>query len=411
MNTTHRAPRPRVNLPPLPTEIWLNILARACSAGDWNPLGLHSVVDFSCSSARQRKKIFKESLVTKRYVVRVCKQWNTWASPYLYENLYLGRSKCLRSLHDALFKACDSEGANVVKPNILGLWIKRLDIALRENLSVQDMDARDENITLISGIVQCLPNLTIVFFRNHHSSLGSLSPILWNLANTCGSTLQAVVWDCRVPSPAPNVWRAFLQKAIHIRILHCPQHLHANEFEVLPPLLPFLEFLHAYEHPLFSHFPSLRHLVVDVLEVQTGWKPFLKVNGVKLEVVQLNIYISRYCLTIMSLLVVFCPNLVRLDISASDWDLIPFRIDDFELELPPKVHTLGLQNTAIQAPSQMYGLLFSGLEEMKLTSSLSCIQLIDAGNVRDLTRKHRRILIRGIEMLKRKGLELRDHED
>lgn len=347
--------------------------------------------------------------MTKRYVVRVCKQWNAWASPYLYESLYLGRSKSLPSLRDALVRARDSEDVNMVS-HTSGRWTKRLDIALRDNLSKQDIESRDEIVvSLISEIVQCLPTLIIVNFGCHQSSSW---PIIWNLANTCGSTLQAVVCRGDILAPAPDVWRKLLEKAAHLRFLLWPKHLRLYESEVLPPVLPSLELLQVDDYPLFGHFPSLRHLVFDVRQfpIPTGWKPFLEVNGMKLEVVQLNISTCRSTITIMTFLFDCCPNLVRLNITATDWDLIMFTMNKFGHKLPTKLRTLGLQSTTIQSSSQMHSLLFYELQNMKFPSSLSCIQLFDGGNVKDLTQKHPRILTEGLVMLRKKGLELRDHE-
>ncbi|KAG6887165.1 hypothetical protein C0992_000368 [Termitomyces sp. T32_za158] len=400
MNTTRRAPKAHINLPPLPTEIWLNILERACSAGDWNPLGLSFVTDFSLPSVRSRKNVLRKSLITKCRVVRVCKQWNVWASPYLYESLYLGRIKSLHSLRDALVRTRNSEDADTVN-HASGRWTKRLDIIIRNNPSTQD----DKVTCLISEIVQCLPSLSIIDFGDYQSSS---SPIIRNLANTCGSTLQAVILGADIPPPGLNVWREFFEKAAHIRFLRWPRW---HEVGVLSPVLPSLELLRVYDHPLLGYFPSLRHLTFDVYAHSVDskeWKPFFKVNGMKLEVIQLNISTFHY--STLTPLFDLCPNLVRLNISVYDWDNIMLLTNDSGLKLLPKLRILGLQKTTNQSSSQMYGLLFRELKDMTCASSLSCIQFFDAGNVKDLTQKHHSMLTRELEILRKKGLELRDHE-
>ncbi|KAG6864861.1 hypothetical protein C0991_006715 [Blastosporella zonata] len=408
MNTTHRAlPKP-IDLPQFPAEIWLSILERACVAGIWNPFTVENAIEFSISEARRRNKIYKQSLVTKRYVVRVCKQWNAWAVPYLYEHIYLGRSKCLRPLRNALMKSNQPEPA-ISTSHGLGWWTKQLDIALRDEPPSLFLFEEEEN-SLVSDILECLPNLTIVNFDTHGAHGCSFpTTILSSLTNSSGSNLQAVSWHNDCSPQEAHAWQALIDKAANIRRLLCPN----GEMTCRAPypLLPSLQCIRLKTKTLDGELPSLRHLISNVYLDYDGWRGLLALHGGKLEIIQL--YLDQEDDILLSPLLAcfsrFCTKLVRLDLSISEWGILDLW-GRHELIPPTGVRVLGLQNTAIQASAKGYRSLFTGLKKLQLTPSLRCIQLTDCGNVNDLSQKHTRMMMNLVAMLKERGLELRDHE-
>ncbi|KAG6831521.1 hypothetical protein H0H92_009789 [Tricholoma furcatifolium] len=403
MNTTHRAPRPRLNLSPLPTEIWLDILARACTAGEWNPLTLETSIDFSLTATRGRMKLFRQSLVTKRHVVRVCKTWNVWTTPHLYENVYLGRFKSLRPLLDALQRTQKTPGIGHAHP--LGWWTKRLDIAIRDR--ELSFDSLQDASCLIALIVECFPNLNVVCFpSDNHCVLIYPERILSSIANTSGAKLQAVVWQSTVDPPVFDDWRAFLDKAANIKMLRSPDHeLQGSP----PPKLNYLETLQVGDQTLLGDYPSLRRLICEVAP-EPSWSDAIQLYGPRLEHLQLNIRDLFTLTPVMDLVSIHCPRLVRLDLSVNDWLVVGLHMPGDELRPPPTIKVLGLQNTSIQANAKSYRTLLNGLKQMHSTPALASIQFIDSGNAKDFVQKHRRLMLTGIAMLKRKGLELRDHE-
>ncbi|KAF5379700.1 hypothetical protein D9615_005734 [Tricholomella constricta] len=409
MNTTHRAPRKVWDLPDLPPELWLSIFRIAT----WVPsiMDPEATLEFSLTFSRERKRLYRKSLVTKRYLVRVCKQWKAWASPYLYESIYLGRGKSLRPLRDALMRSQQDEHVPD-EDHPLGWWTKRLDLALRD-MSITKTDRRDE-IRCISDIVQCLPNLNIVnfsvtappFHRNFQRE-SFPSSVIHSLADWSGPSLQAITWQGSFFTPDPQDWHAFLAKAKNLRTLRCPDFLEGTRLPCLTLLS--LESLYPQKEPLMGDFPSLRHLTAEV-SPSTGWQPLLESHGAKLEIVQLSFKYHSTMSPVLTLLSASCPKLVRLDLSVTSWDLVGCQVEGCELVLPSTVRVMGLQNTSKQSSPQGYKSLFWGLEQMTFGSSLDYVQLIDSGNVADLRQKHSRALMRGLAMLHAKGLQLRDHE-
>ncbi|KAG6835325.1 hypothetical protein H0H93_002678, partial [Arthromyces matolae] len=329
--------------------------------------------------------------VTKRYVVRVCKQWNEWTMPYLYESLYLGRTKSLSPLKDAVRKTLDS------RP---GYWTKRLDLEIRDRVTLEAVD-------LIADIIQHLPNLTIVYFNSSvfHRGLRSASTIIQSLADTSGATLQAVIWPTTYISPDFQFW-AILQRLVNLRVLGRPNfgRLDGQKFEP-EPVFPHLETLESPFFPL-GRSPSLRHLITD-LNNALDWQPFLETHGDQLEVLQLHVEFHD-SISLFSRFSTLCPNLVRVNLTMSHWDFFGSPEGGCEIVLPPRVHTLGLQYLANQARTAEYRSLFWGLQRMKSSSSLRCVLLMDPGTVKALTQRHHSILLQGLEMLKKRGLELKD---
>ncbi|KAG5640220.1 hypothetical protein DXG03_000525, partial [Asterophora parasitica] len=369
-----------------------------------------AALNFSLTTTRELKRLYKESLVTKRYLVRVCKEWSVWASPYLYECIYLGRGRCLRPIRDALMKS-HQQDVSSDEGYSLGWWTRRLDIAMRD-ISTSEAERREE-INSICDIIHCLPNLSIVTFSVtappfHHNFQSEPFPssILRVLGDPNGPSLQAIIWQCGCFTPDPNDWLALLTKATNIVTLRCPDFPEGAQL----PELRHLEVLYPRKEPLpTAVFPSLRHLIADV-SPSNRWYPLLKIHGEKLQVIQLSFKYHSTIMPVLSMISTSCPSLARLDLSVTNWELVGCQVEGCELVLPPTVQILGLQNTAKQSSDQGYRSLFLGLALMTFTSSLDYVQLIDSGNVKDLCQKHSKALMRGLLMLEAKGLHLRDHE-
>ncbi|KAG6835324.1 hypothetical protein H0H93_002677, partial [Arthromyces matolae] len=362
MDLTDRAPAvPQIDLPPLPTEVWLRILEDACLAGKWNSrLDLDNLLDES-SFMLEQKKLFKKS------------------------------TKSLSPLKDALRKTLDSGP---------GYWTKRLDLEIRDLVTVEAVD-------LIADIIQHLPNLTIVYLNSSvfHRGFRSASTIIQSLADTSAATLQAVIWPTTYISPDFQFW-AILQRLVNLKVLGRPNFGQLDGQEVKPkPVFPHLQTLESPFFPL-GRSPSLRHLITD-LNNALDWQPFLETHGDQLEVLTLNIEFHD-SIALFSYFSTFCPNLVRVNLTVDHWHLFGSRDGAYEIVLPPRVHTLGLHYLANQARAAEYRSLFWGLRRMKISSSLRRVLLMDPRTVKALLQRHHSILLQGVEMLKKRGLELKD---
>lgn len=406
MRTTHRATPHRAldrQELVLPSEIWIEIFRHATSV----PFILDpcDTLEFSLTSRRDKRSLYRQSLITKRHLVRVCKQWNGWAMPFLYESIFLGRGRSLPALRDVLIRAFQKAGTpdEVLS---LGWWTKRLDLALR------DMGRTETEVGCISDIIGCLPNLSIINFaitalqfQQHVKRDELTSSILRSFPSSNLSKLRAVTCEGRAFFPDPDDWHAFLAGAVNIRALRCPN---VGTDQRTPRVsLTSLEALASDDGDSLGELPSLRHLIADALP---NTRSLFESLGSNLQVVQLHFFSTQPTVAhLLALLSGCCPKLSRLDISVTTWDFVGCQVG--ELVLPTTIRVFGLQNTSKQSRSQGYRNLFLGLEHMRYGSALDYIQLIDRGNVADLCQKHPRALARGLEMLERKGLELRDQEN
>ncbi|KAJ3516865.1 hypothetical protein NMY22_g14100 [Coprinellus aureogranulatus] len=113
--------KPPVNLPDLPTELWGSILRFATQVPD-------TLEDLSMdrySGGKLRAKRYREILVTKRYVVLVCRTWYALGTPFLYEHLYIPRLHGLDIIQKSLELPFAADAGTT-----LGHLTKRLDLTL-----------------------------------------------------------------------------------------------------------------------------------------------------------------------------------------------------------------------------------------------------------------------------------------
>ena len=113
-------------LPPLPMEVWLLIFQLATEV----PFAFLPKVEspFDLPPRPTHKQMTAElsrSLLTKRYVVLVCKAWNEVATPLLYNAVLLRSVRGVRAAWDTF---CDSE-----QSARLGHYVKRIDLSMRDS--------------------------------------------------------------------------------------------------------------------------------------------------------------------------------------------------------------------------------------------------------------------------------------
>ncbi|KDQ58752.1 hypothetical protein JAAARDRAFT_193277 [Jaapia argillacea MUCL 33604] len=149
----------------LPPEIWLSIFDHATTVPQ--ALDTHPQDPFDLpppSSGKQVQKKVYDSLVTKRYLVRVCKDWYELASRFLYREILIGRGRTLLSLRSTLLDSrrraeespAQAEGTKFTPS--LGRYTLRFELATRTHTNLKDTTPSSELETLIA-IFYCLPNL------------------------------------------------------------------------------------------------------------------------------------------------------------------------------------------------------------------------------------------------------------
>ncbi len=115
----------------LPPEIWLRIHFWATFVP--NAFDKDVPDPFSYPPPLSQDEIqdeMRRSLKTKHALVLVCKLWNELSTRFLYEAVYVGMEKTLRTLEDLLVKELGDEETNRTK-GAMKLWTRRLDFAIR----------------------------------------------------------------------------------------------------------------------------------------------------------------------------------------------------------------------------------------------------------------------------------------
>ena len=177
-------------LPHLPSELWLLIfqlatevpfafLPRTESPFDLPPRPTH----------KEMTAAFSHSLVTKRYLVLVCKAWNEIATPLLYSAVLLRTTRGATAAWETFRRSAQiNEGGG------LGRYVKRIDLSMRDSLiSHKHEHEQDAERKKIAEILQLLPNLSI--FTMHPRFRGrDATDIAGALANTSAGTLQTIEW-------------------------------------------------------------------------------------------------------------------------------------------------------------------------------------------------------------------------
>ncbi|KDQ58755.1 hypothetical protein JAAARDRAFT_34612 [Jaapia argillacea MUCL 33604] len=221
-------PKPTPHHSLLPPEIWLSIFEHATTSPQ--ALDAHPQDPFDLPpllSGKQVQKKIYDSLVTKRYLVRVCKDWYQLASGFLYREILIGRGRTLLSLRSTLLEshrraeqsATQAEGTKFAPS--LGLYTLRFGLATRTHTTLKDMTPTTELETLID-IFYCLPNLQILIMATGggpypHIPLGVLS----SLGSHCGQSLRVIRWY-RHPYPTAPQWAQLLRATPNLRILRFP---------------------------------------------------------------------------------------------------------------------------------------------------------------------------------------------
>ena len=179
-------------LPLLPTEVWLLILQLATEV----PFAFLPKVEspFDLPSRPTPKEMTAEisrSLITKRYIVLVCKAWNEIATPLLYSAVLLRSG---RGVTSAWGTFCDHEESGAGAR--LGQYVRRIDLSMRDSQTHHMQSKQVAERETIAAILRCLPNLSI-FTMHTRVRDGDATCIADALADTSANTLQTIEWTGR----------------------------------------------------------------------------------------------------------------------------------------------------------------------------------------------------------------------
>ncbi|KAF8129228.1 hypothetical protein EV363DRAFT_1338150 [Boletus edulis] len=396
----------------LPPEVWLCIFHHVAHVpGTLVPdIYAHAsligpIYSKSCSAA------LRETLVTTRALVRVCKQWWHLAIPYLYRSVYIGRARCLSSLSGTLVRSATGKGT-LVATRPLGEYTQRLDIAIRDHAE----NAQAE-LDSLAALIMCMHHLAIVSFSitSNYAPSDLPSNILDALQHSAAS-LRVLDWSSTRLEPSASRIVDLLAKCTQLRILNCPRLVWSKELEhgCIPPTVTTLrlhalipvQIVSAYKH-LLPHFDpntvrcpgptALQELILDLNRDLYHWKAFLHVYSDQLVSIQLYVP-TLYSINVdghLQLLARTCPRLRRLTITS---DRFSSFIRPHPHPIFPSIAYLGLRATRTQSPRPDFETLFALLLELRSSvPSLQVVQLLNEHNLQCLLKTHTKFAVRALQ--------------
>ncbi|KAG9318043.1 hypothetical protein JVU11DRAFT_107 [Chiua virens] len=394
----------------LPPELWICIFHFATHVPDTliPEIYTHASLIGSIYS-RSSNAALRDALVTKRAVVRVCRQWWHLAAPILYQSVYIGRARCLSSLSSTLVQSAAAKGT-VVGERPLGEYTQRLDIAMRDH-AVNANAEFDSLATLIS----CMPHLAIVSFSVTPSYAVSLPNHILDALRSSAASLRVLDWSSTNLEPTASRIVDLLAKCTHLRILNCPRLVWSKDLQHggipltvttlrVHALIP-VHLATAY-HELLPNFdaraasrpgPSaLQELILDLHRDPEYWRELLSVYTSQL--VSVQFYLPTLSSVDMDshlrLLTHTCPHLRRLTITSDRFS--SFIRPDLVF---PSIAYLGLRATRAQSPKADFVTLFGFLNEVASSGripTLRAVQLLHDNNVQCLLKTHTKFAVRAL---------------
>ncbi|KAH7920671.1 hypothetical protein BV22DRAFT_1050177 [Leucogyrophana mollusca] len=401
--------------PDFPPEIWHLIFHFATYVPGILPPEIYdhsSTIGYQFN--RDHRRATRDSLIMKRYLVRVCKKWYILASPYLYRSIYLGRHRCISSLRHTLMNSVRGTPTFSGEPP-LGWWTERLDVAMRDLSPVYG----DTELNFLAEAIRCMPNLAIVSFAPgtlQYEFVPLPRPVIDALMSQSLS-LRVLDWSNDHLSPKDADFAALLASSADLRVVN-----HAYAFirpsKTYYPVAPSLQTLSVSSLVLPEAYLSKGNLFPSLREViyRFHWADpprqtsFWSTCGTNITSVHFVDRTPAKFSTLVDLEAEFrqlsehCPRLHSLVLSVQKWELLPVR-----LELPP-VQYFVLRSDQMQVPKRGYARLFATLQSLRQSApALRVIRFTDRHNVIDMIKKPAR-LRRGLEPLRDCHFHVEDYD-
>ncbi|KAI6009510.1 hypothetical protein F5J12DRAFT_891610 [Pisolithus orientalis] len=406
-----RTKRAATQIPDLPPELWDHIFDFAT----YVPYTLvpeifeKSTFIGPCYNQQYHPKL-RAALVTKRYLVRVCRRWWHIAIRHLYRAIYIGRARCLSSLCATLQKYAIGKGT-VAGAEPLGRWTQRLDVVIRDHLTRADTEAD----YYLADIIKCLPNIAIVSFAMTFIPGNVLPTPLFGIVDALRYSASSIrILDWTTPAkPAVSELVELLKSLPRLHTFHCPYLSWGNE-KFPTSILSSVNTLALTFGPPLAEIDaentsiSLRKIILDTRWDVGLWEEFMDIYGTFLTSIHFDCNnFTRNLTDYLDMVNRQCPNLLQMTICVEEFSSISF------VDSPlPSVGYLGLMSQKFQETRSGYRKLFSSLAILNaVVPTLRVVQLLDCHNVQCLLTRHSRVVTRALEHeLAGSNFRIVDHE-
>ncbi|KAI6164118.1 hypothetical protein EDD17DRAFT_1562106, partial [Pisolithus thermaeus] len=412
-----RAKRAVTQLPSLPPELWDRIFELATHVPyTLVPEIFEKSIFIGSIYNREYHPKLRAALVTKRYLVRVCRQWWHIAIRHLYRAIYIGRARSLTSLCNTLEKYAAGKGT-IAGAEPLGQWTQRLDIAIRDNPVRLDMDS---SVQYCANLITCLPSLAIFSIRMLFVVAPAPLPAILNALRYSASSFRVIDWTTVPMTPQPCEFVELVRSLPRLHTFHCA-HLRWDSEKFPTSILSSLNTLalnrgpagleknHLIESDPEQMHINLRKVVLDSLWSVDVWEEFMSSYGTFITSVQILAFRSTALQlnNYLDMVNRLCPHVLQMTILVGVFSCMSF-VDSI---LPP-VEYLGFMSQIFQETRTAYRRLFSNLAIFKKkVPTLRVIQFLDWHNVQCLLTQHSQVVLHALEH-EFAGSDLRivDHE-
>ncbi|KAI6111165.1 hypothetical protein F5141DRAFT_1274587 [Pisolithus sp. B1] len=390
------AKRAVTQLPSLPPELWDRIFELATHVPyTLVPEIFEKSIFIGSIYNREYHPKLRAALVTKRYLVRVCRQWWHIAIRHLYRAIYIGRARSLTSLCNTLEKYAAGKGT-IAGAEPLGQWTQRLDIAIRDNPVRLDMDS---SVQYCANLITCLPNLAIFSIRMLFVVAPAPLPAILNALRYSASSFRVIDWTTVPMTPQPCEFVELVRSLPRLHTFHCA-HLRWDSEKFPTSILSSLNTLalnrgpagleksHLIESDSEQMHINLRKVVLDSLWSVDVWEEFMSSYGTFITSVQILAFRSTSATT----------------------QQLPGHGQPAVSTCPPDDYPRG--RILMHETRTAYRRLFSNLAIFKeKVPTLRVIQFLDWHNVQCLLTQHSQVVLHALEH-EFAGSDLRivDHE-
>ncbi|KAG0701007.1 hypothetical protein DFH29DRAFT_982875 [Suillus ampliporus] len=366
------------NLPRFPPELWLTIFSLATNVPGLLSCDGPTPSDLPRPIVKEHEqRLLKESLITKRNIILVCRTWHALATEFLYRSVLITRPATL----SALLVALNRRSSGAARSAYVGWHLI---------------------ISLLANVIRQFPNLSIItlsmpMLPYNDCWLRQLpKSVVVALAESCGPSLRVFECSESILRPCREDLMMLIAAAPNLSVLRCPIFSpsagdKSPSVRLDVPVMTNLQsvslmsvFLRDYlpEDRDANHFPALRQLTYDCIPppfLDHNWKHFVRLSCANVTTVHIDFSLQGdYFQKELDLLSECCRSLNDLVVYLRSWTEI-----NPNLILPPSVSYLGLHSKLLKAPAFHFKQLFTALRTLT-GSKLKTVRLLHADAVEEL---------------------------